>query len=254
VIAEPLSDYFGVGARFMFLREAKPGMPLEGKGWAKSAIDLFINDIDKFQFNITKSTLSELIAFRKELDLKPEGYKLTDEDVSKLHNIMYSFEKTLEAESQTTWTLAFREKRFPLAVLLQDVSKLFGTGVFSKLPDISKIDLSEAGKCIAMERYTAGAFHILRAMEDIIKDLYLSVIKQNRLKKPMWYEMLDCMRKKKRNRPNEALLDQLGSIRKHYRNPTQHPEKIYDCDEVQDLLASSTAAINMVVKEKQKYI
>ncbi len=254
MIAEPLSDYFGVGARFIFLREAKPGMPIEGKGWAKSAIDLFINDINKFQFNITKSTLSELISFRKELDSKLEGYKLTDDDVSKLHNIMYSFERTWEAESQSTWTLAFREKRFPLGVLLQDVSRLFGKGVFSKLPEISKIDLSEAGKCIAMERHTAGAFHILRAMEDVIKELYLSVIKRNRLKKPMWYGMVDAMQKKKRNRPNEALLDQLDSIRKHYRNPTQHPEKVYDSDEVQDLLASSIAAINMVAKEKQKYI
>ena len=238
----------------MFLREAKVGIPINGNGCINHSIDRFLEDIKKFQFNITKNTLGDLLKFKKDLESKEDNYTLTENDANTLHNIMYKLESTFEAESSSIWTFALREKRFPISVLLGDIKQLFGKGVFNKLPELSRFDLTEAGKCIATERYTASAFHILRAMEEIIKDLYLSVIKQKRLKKPMWFGMVESLKKKTRKKPNEALLDQLDSIRKHYRNPTAHPTKVYDCDEAQDLLATSIATINMMVKEKKRYV
>ena len=48
--------------------------------------------------------------------------------------------------------------------------------------------------------------------------------------------MTGDMRKRK-TRPPEALLNHLDHIRENFRNPTDHPDKVYDTEEAQDLLA-----------------
>ena len=50
----------------------------------------------------------------------------------------------------------------------------------------------------------------------------------------MWGPMVDSLRKRK-TRVSKPLLDNLDNIRYSFRNPTQHPEKTYDIEEVQDL-------------------
>lgn len=51
----------------------------------------------------------------------------------------------------------------------------------------------------------------------------------------MWAQMVEQMRAKSLS-PPESLLDQLDTLRIHFRNPTQHPEARYDIYEAQELL------------------
>jgi hypothetical protein len=51
--------------------------------------------------------------------------------------------------------------------------------------------------------------------------------------------------------PAGPLLNNLDNIREHYRNPTQHPDKVYDINEVQDLFGLCIDAINRMVSSKQ---
>jgi hypothetical protein len=76
--------------------------------------------------------------------------------------------------------------------------------------------------------------------------LYYCFVKTNRLTKPMWGPMTDKLRRKNKPKPTNDLLDHLDTIRKNFRNPTQHPEKFYTIDEAQDLLFASIVAINRV--------
>jgi hypothetical protein len=46
----------------------------------------------------------------------------------------------------------------------------------------------------------------------------------------------------------DVLLNQLDYIRAQFRNPTQHPDKIYDIQEVQDLWGLCVDVINRMVK------
>jgi hypothetical protein len=46
----------------------------------------------------------------------------------------------------------------------------------------------------------------------------------------------------------EALLAQLDYIRRQFRNPTQHPEKVYDIEETQDLWGLCTDVITRMAK------
>src|SRR5258706_16076864 len=102
------------------------------------------------------------------------------------------------------------------------------------MPPIAKYDVEEAGKCIAFERPTAAAFHLLRGTESVLKDFYCTMIKQKRCQL-MWGPMVADLRKRPKTKKNIVLLDNLDNIRRSFRNPTQHPEKIYDIQEVQDL-------------------
>ena len=65
---------------------------------------------------------------------------------------------------------------------------------------------------------------------------------------PMWGPMLTDLRKRKKASKYATLLSNLDNIRKSFRNPTQHPEKTYDMDEVQDLWGLCTEVINRMAK------
>jgi hypothetical protein len=60
----------------------------------------------------------------------------------------------------------------------------------------------------------------------------------------MWGAMVQDLRKRRKARPYEVLINNLDNIRNSFRNPTQHPEKIYDIHEVQDLWGICIDAIN----------
>ncbi len=59
--------------------------------------------------------------------------------------------------------------------------------------------------------------------------------------------MIDSLRKRKRP-PRRELLDHLENIKNNYRNPTQHPEKIYDIQEAQGLFSLCIEVVNIIIK------
>jgi hypothetical protein len=64
----------------------------------------------------------------------------------------------------------------------------------------------------------------------------------------MWGPMVNQMRSRSKPPPS-ALLDELDNMRINYRNPTQHPDAIYDIHRAQDLLGVSIAVVNQMVQE-----
>ncbi len=106
------------------------------------------------------------------------------------------------------------------------------------MPRIARSDYEDSAKAIAYELPTQAAFSILRATEDLLNNYYEHFIKQNGTKsdKRTWGPMIEQLRRKKSSpKPDEDLLSHLDHIRTKFRNPTDHPDKIYGLDEVQDL-------------------
>src|SRR5262249_37640137 len=157
------------------------------------------------------------------------------EEAKKLNENLSFLQKTLSAEASGKITFILSDKKIEVEKLLNKINTLFATGVFDQLDDIAKYDFVEAGKCIAFERPTAAAFHILRATESVLRSLYFRQIKRKRIAVLMWGPMTQELRNKRKKIPT-VLINNLDNIRLNFRNPTQHPDKIYDTQEVQDLL------------------
>jgi hypothetical protein len=256
---EPLDKYFGVGARLVYMRQARENFLINGKGFVKDTIEKFLRDIERFPMPVSRIAAKPLRDFLKKISRRRPIPVLTIDnnrpipgltrgEAEDLVRIAKDLTGTVEAESKSIMTVVLVEKRYGIEKLMSGVPTLLSSGVFDSLPEIAQTDMKEAGKCIALHRSTAAAFHTLRATESMLKKLYLHIVKKERLKQPMWGNMVDSLRKRKTRRPPSELLDLLDGIRRNYRNPTQHPEKLYDIDEAQDLFGQCLAAQNLMYK------
>lgn len=161
--------------------------------------------------------------------------KLTVKLVADIKSEFSSLEKVVFAEAITKKIYVLPGRRFNTEYLLSDPAKLLKNGAFEKLEEIARIDFSSSCRCILFGEATAAAFHILRATESVLKTYYFHHKRTNRLKTPMWGPMTQQLRAKTKNKPPETLLNSLDLVRTAYRNPTQHPEAIYEIDSAQDL-------------------
>jgi len=247
MLSRPIFQYISLGIFYRFIRDAQPGWRLYGKAAILESTGAFVTLLDDFNLPVTKRASTELTEYVKELAKKGANHKLTGEEASELKRIMISLEKTLVAESGGHVAFIVTDKRIDVNKLLSDASGLMPPGVFDSMPEIAKYDFGEAGKCIAFERPTAAAFHLLRCTESVLREFYCSIVKQNRVRGLLWKPMVEHLRKRKK-KPPEELLNHLDHIRNSFRNPTQHPEKIYDIQEAQDLFSLCVDVVNRMVK------
>jgi hypothetical protein len=239
----PVWGYVWFGTALRYLQDASVRHQIEPPGGILENIESFIKDLDKFNFKVTQRTMAyydlgnlqaelmEMVATRSEGDEEPS---LSAAMAQRLRGIMSDIRKTLEAEAGGIFAFVTTEKRLDIEKLLSDVRSLLTAKSYDVLPDIARHDLNEAGKCIAYERPTAAAFRLLRGTESVLRAFYCSIVKKQRVKPLLWDPMVASLRKRK-NPPPAPLLENLTNIRRSFRNPTQHPEKIYDIEEVQDL-------------------
>ena len=89
------------------------------------------------------------------------------------------------------------------------MSSLFAPNVLNSLPPIAQFDFGEAGKCIAFERPTAAAFHILRATEGVLRFYYIRMIRHGRISTLMWGPVVADLRLHNLTRHYEALNNHL---------------------------------------------
>jgi hypothetical protein len=215
---------------------------------AVKGIDEYLDTINELELQVTSQIVEDLSAIADELREEDPKEKLQPETAEKIKKIINDADKTLDAELQLKKVLTVTPKRFNIEMLLHSPNKLLAKNAWDIMPKNAQEDFLSGTQCIAMNLSTAGAFHLMRCIEEMIKQLYFCFVKQKRMKKPMWGTMVDKLKIKKSPKPNIELLDQLDMLRKNFRNPTQHPEKFYSPDEAQDLLNSSIVAINMIAK------
>lgn len=221
----------------------------------------FIKELD---LRVTKSSIKlvkvipEIAKFEKIAKAKKTKDEKVDPGlwtsiISKLEKV----DSTLDAELNTKIAYLLDEKRFTNEILLDKINQLFSKDTFVTLPTIAQFDFEESGKCLAFDRYTACAFHSLRGTEDVIKMYYEKLFSKTAGDKDTWgtYEtaITKAITAKTINPlPDEHLIINIGSIRKYYRNPTQHPQNTYSSDEAQDLLSLCIKTVNEIVLDLKK--
>ncbi len=164
---------------------------------------------------------------------------------------------TLDAELNTKIAYLLDEKRHSNEILLLRIQHLFSKETFILLPSIAKIDFEESGKCLAFDRYTACSFHALRGTEDVLKMYYEKLFACSSTEKDTWGTFETAITKgigagTLTPAPDEQLVINIGSLRKFYRNKTQHPQNTYSSDEAQDLLSLCIKTVNEIVFDLKK--
>lgn len=244
-----IDDYFFFGTAVRYLQDVPEGYPIFKTGFILDNINICLEQLDKLELIVTKNASFDLTKFRDKLmKISDKNATLTAEQAKELNQICHTLRPTLLAELQTHEAYIITPKRFDTDKLLNDVSSLMSPNIYSSLPEITQYDLMEAGKCIAFERPTAAAFHLLRATEAVLRHFYCTLIRTKRVPKLLWGDMVQDLRARKPTKKHITLYNNLDNIRHSYRNPTQHPEAIYDIHEVQDLLPLCFEAISRMIK------
>jgi hypothetical protein len=125
---------------------------------------------------------------------------------------------------------------------------LFGDEAYSKFPTVIT-DVSEAGSCFALGRYTACVFHLMRVMEAGIRQLGITLSPTIKSDVP-WGQIATAVKaeidkmprtttaEKARHEQFAALYARLDSVRLAWRNNVMHPKESYDEEEASELLYS----------------
>jgi hypothetical protein len=227
-------------------------MNLEEHTKAKFVLDHFTrlkNGLADARFDVSITGInilsSELIELKKLDDKAVLGKELSE----RLNSAMTNFEKIVFAESSTKHIFLLPQRRYNSDYLLNSPRNLFSKDLFLKITDLAIYDINSACRCLLFGEGTAAAFHMLRATEEVLKQYYRKHKKTKRLAKPMWGSMTQELRSKRANRPPDIVLNSLDLVRTSYRNPTQHPDLIYDIESAQDLFGLCIDLINKMASE-----
>jgi hypothetical protein len=239
-----------LGQSARFLVDVRKGWSVHGETWITGNIDRLLSNLENLKFKVTLQAADNLRQIRREFDAYPAGTKVSVADEKRLRDVMRSLRSTMRAESRTLQAYLLTEKRLEVGRLVTQPESFLGKGTYTKLPGIAKFDIREAGRCIAFEVPTAAAFHLLRATEDALRSYYRVFFKRGPGATATWGALVHGLRGKRRKpRPDETLLNHLDHIRKNFRNPTDHPEMVYDIDGVQDLFSVVVDVLNRIAKE-----
>ena len=249
--AQSIYGYYRFGTGLMYLQDVQAGHPVESAGgyWnVKENLEVFFRHLDELGLQVTERAAWKLRNILTELEGKNPDARLTDDEAQTLRKEATTVRITLEAEIQGFEAYVVTPKQLDVKRLIDDPASLFAPNVFGKLPSIAQYDLTEAAKCIAFERSTAAAFHMLRATEGVLKGFYTALVRQKRVDL-MWGPMVSDLKKRPKAKKHHVLLAHLDNIRLSFRNPTQHPQATYDIHEVQGLWGVCVDAINRMAKE-----
>jgi len=241
--------WFGTVLRF--LQDADAGFPVYGDGAILENLQSFLEGFDRLGLTVTANAARNagLPAIEQELAGADPDAVLTSSQADQITDAVNEVRQTLVAETAEKKAFVTEPKRWDVDRLLSDPGSMFGAGVYVALDAFAAYDFKEACLCIAFERPTAAAFHIMRGTEATLRVFYCHTVKQNRLpkEKQMWGPMVQKLRERSKP-PPKHLLDNLDIIRHNYRNPTQHPDEIYSVDDAQDLLGIAIPTINKMVE------
>lgn len=249
MVSKSISRYIAFGTCLRYLQDVGEGTPVHGRGRVQDNIVNFLKYLQEFNLYVTIRAAYKLEILEDRLKKTPPNFVLSQKLSEELREVMESIRNTLFAEAEGNIAFIVTDKRIDIKKLLSDIPGLFALHVYSRLPEIAQKDFTQAGRCISFELPTAAAFHLLRGTEAILRHFYLCIVKRKRVKPLLWGPMVQALRAR-RKPPNEILLNNLDNIRHSFRNPTLHPEKCYDIDQVQDLFSLCVDVVNRMANSK----
>lgn len=247
----PIHKYVFLGTSLRYLQDCAEGWLIhatEDGLYVGDNIRIFLEELKELNLHVTERASFQLVDFYRELQKREDGECLSSADAYKLSTLMREIRPTFEAECKGIYALITSDKKYSIDRLTSNIEELFSPGVFSKLTNIAISDFQEAGFCIAYERPTAAAFHLLRGSEEVVRQYYKKFIRGKAAPKTWGQITTDLKNKNRGKKPDPIVINQLVHIKDAFRNPTNHPEKNYDIHEAQDLMGLCIDIVNRMSK------
>jgi hypothetical protein len=130
---------------------------------------------------------------------------------------------------------------------LRQYPPFFPSEVTAPFPAASK-ELSEATRCYAFERNTSCVFHLMRALEIVLKAFAKRIGAAFETRN--WGDVIAAIEPKLDPKETEdaEILAYLRSIKNAWRNSTMHVERDYDQDQAFDILRNTKSFMNHVAR------
>ena len=254
--------FYFLGLRLGVLRLIREGDPvLDWFGWcndAKEHLKGFLDD-RVFEFSASVGDAGKELVDCIASFGTPEGRRASlvlplkefgDADLTILKLYLEQFEALLADELDKRFSLYLVAKKgiFDTADLIDRAELMFtDEKLRALLPDQARDDFRQGGRCLAFETPTAAGFHVLRAVEAVVKRYYEIVAK-----KPWPFIQRDWGRyitELGKAGAAKRVLDLLTQIKDNYRNPLMHPEDNLDIHEAISLFGLTQSAINAMLQE-----
>lgn len=154
-----------------------------------------------------------------------------------------------EIDSRFVFILSMNEKWF----YNPDIP-IFGKEVAGNFDDMNE-DITEAGNCFALGRYTACVFHLMRVMEIAVQK-FGDKLGVTAVHDKNWHNIVDEINKKIKNLPQKdtvtkaytAIAAHLYNVKVAWRNPTMHPKETYTEEEATAILNAVKIFLKDLIK------
>jgi len=204
-----------------------------------------------------KSLVQTITAINASADIESQAKDedgrpvLTETQAYLLKSKFDTFETVLAAELGTLDAYFVSQKlAYETRVLIEQADKLIPESLRSELPQETTNDLRQAGRCIAFDIPTAAGFHIIRAVESVIRKYYNAVV--GNVPKPKMRNWGAYIKNLAAAGADTRITGFLDHIRENHRNPILHPEETLSAEDSQVLLGTAISTIVQMMLEIRK--
>lgn len=249
-----ISFFYGLGAAMREIAAIQPGAKLEDVWPSLYKARMELDNLFGTQWfsPAVKSAYSPgqtlLKAINTHVQRTDWGAELTNTEAWRITTALTEFDTVLKSELNIADAyFVSRKAAYDTTTLIANAEQIFPTDLPSKVPS-AIIDIREGGKCLAFELSTAAGFHVLRAMETVLK-AYWDVVsggKPHPRQKNLGVYLNKLEEQNIGSAKARACLKQIKDL---HRNPLMHPEETLTLDEAISLFGICQSAISSMLKD-----
>lgn len=170
-----------------------------------------------------------------------------------------SFTHVFKAECRDNETYFIEKKAiYDTASLVNRASDKIHANYRDHIAKEAMQEIDEAGRCFAVDSYTACGFHALRGLEIVMEDYY-EVVAGKKPKFRSWYDYVkgftrlsNTRGKRKSKYPSPKVAAMIDRIREFDRNPLMHPRDTLDEPGADTVFNISIATMTEMAKDMRE--
>jgi hypothetical protein len=179
--------------------------------------------------------------------------ELEEQEANKIQRALDDFEAVFSSEAQDLEVFSVPQKcAYSTTTLIDAGENVLPPSVRDFISNYAKEEMHEAGRCLAFTLPTAAGFHMVRALEAVVRN-YWDVLSAGK-PRPKYASGDDAamgtfISEVEKEGADKKAIETLKQLTKLHRNPIAHPDAVLSEPEAIILLGVVTSAITVMVEE-----